>query len=71
MHRWLSIVKARYLGQNLPPIELRKVGDAYFVVDGHHRVSVARQQGQIYIDAYVTELDAPVEELQKLGIAGA
>jgi hypothetical protein len=71
MHRWLSIVKARYLGEHLPPIELRKVGDAYFVVDGHHRVSVARQQGQMYIDAYVTELDAPVEELQKLGIAGA
>jgi hypothetical protein len=71
MHRWISIVKAFYLGQHLPPIELRKVGEAYFVVDGHHRVSVARQQGQMFIDAYVTELDAREEELKKLGIAGA
>ena len=34
---------------------LYKVGEVYFVVDGHHRVSVARQQGQIYIEAEVRE----------------
>jgi hypothetical protein len=34
---------------------LYKVGDVYFVVDGHHRVSVAREQGQIYIEAEVRE----------------
>ncbi|MEO8613455.1 MAG: ParB N-terminal domain-containing protein [Chloroflexota bacterium] len=71
MERWLRIVKARYKGEYLPPVELRKVGEAYFVVDGHHRISVAREMGQEYIDAYVTELEAPADELRKLGIAGA
>jgi len=71
MERWLRIVKARYRGESLPPVELRKIGEAYFVVDGHHRISVARQQGQEFIDAYVTEMHASKEELRKLGIAGA
>jgi len=70
MERWLRILKARLKNEYLPPVELRKVGNAYFVVDGHHRISVAREQGQAFIDAYVTELDAPEEELRKLGIAG-
>ncbi|MGE5775088.1 MAG: hypothetical protein ACM33V_02650, partial [Chloroflexota bacterium] len=39
----------------LPPVVLYKVGQVYFVVDGHHRVSVARQQGQLYIEAEVRE----------------
>ena len=28
-------------GEDMPPVELYEIGDAYFVVDGHHRVSVA------------------------------
>ena len=40
---------------NLPPVVLYKVGDVYFVVDGHHRVSVAREQGQTFIDAEIRE----------------
>ncbi|MBL8051150.1 MAG: ParB N-terminal domain-containing protein, partial [Anaerolineales bacterium] len=40
---------------HLPPIVLYKVGEIYFVVDGHHRVSVAREQGQEYIEAEVRE----------------
>ena len=71
MERWLRIIKARFKDEYLPPVELRKVGNAYFVVDGHHRISVAREQGQDYIEAYVTELQAPEDELRKLGIAGA
>jgi hypothetical protein len=38
----------------MPPVELIRVGDVYFVRDGHHRVSVARALGQAYIDAEVT-----------------
>lgn len=57
MARWMSIIKAAYLGVMLPPVELRKVGERYFVVDGHHRISVAREMGQQYIDAQVTEMD--------------
>jgi hypothetical protein len=36
------------------------MGDIYFVKDGNHRVSVARERGQLYIDAFVTEIDVPV-----------
>jgi hypothetical protein len=44
----------------LPPIELYRVGDAYFVKDGNHRVSVARQFGAKTIEAYVWEYETPV-----------
>jgi ParB-like nuclease domain len=40
------------------PIVVEKLGDAYFVVDGHHRVAVARLRGMATIDAEVTELTA-------------
>lgn len=36
-------------------VELYKVGDAYFVLDGHHRVSVARSLGAREIEAHVRE----------------
>jgi len=39
----------------LPPIQLYKVGDVYFVKDGNHRVSVAREHGVEFIDAEVIE----------------
>lgn len=60
--RWMSIDRAHHESVNLPAIELYKVGDVYFVKDGNHRVSVARQQGQLEIDAVVTELvvDVPL-----------
>ena len=44
----------------LPPISVYQIGDAYFVIDGHHRVSVARQLGATHIQAYVTEVRAKV-----------
>lgn len=53
--RWQSVNRAFYQDISLPPVVLYKVGQVYFVVDGHHRVSVARQQGQIYIEAEVRE----------------
>jgi len=58
--RWVSIDKAHYQQVPLPPVELYKIGDIYFVKDGNHRVSVARQRGQVFIDAFVTEIDTPV-----------
>lgn len=57
--RWIRISKARYQDVPLPPVELYKIGDVYFVKDGNHRVSVARERGQVEIDAYVTEIDIP------------
>lgn len=58
--RWINIDKAHYQDVALPPVELYKIGDIYFVKDGNHRISVARERGQMYIDAFVTEIDVPV-----------
>jgi len=73
--RWQSVNRAFYQEISLPPVVLYKVGEVYFVVDGHHRVSVARQQGQIYIEAEVRECatrvnltpDIKAEDLEILG----
>ncbi len=53
--RWQNVDRAYYQDIYLPPIQLYKVGDVYFVKDGNHRVSVARERGQEYIDAEVIE----------------
>src|SRR5512139_2733023 len=58
--RWQSVNRAFYQEISLPPVVLYKVGEVYFVVDGHHRVSVARKQGQVYIDAEVRECSTRV-----------
>jgi hypothetical protein len=58
--RWTRINRAWYKDVSLPPVLLYKVGEAYFVVDGNHRVSVARNRGQEYIDAEVRECSARV-----------
>ncbi len=56
--RWTRINRAWYQDISLPPVLLYKVGDVYFVIDGNHRVSVARNRGQEYIDAEVRECSA-------------
>lgn len=53
--RWTRIDRAYYEDVRLPPIQLYKVGDIYFVKDGNHRVSVARERGIEFIDAEVIE----------------
>lgn len=58
--RWVNIDRAHYEEIRLPPVELYKMGEVYFVKDGNHRVSVARERGQEFIDAYVIEIDIPV-----------
>ena len=62
--RWKNIDRAMRRAEELPPVSLYKIGDAYFVKDGNHRVSVARRQGIEMIDAEVTELRSrvPVDE---------
>jgi hypothetical protein len=44
----------------LPAIDVYKVGEVYFVIDGNHRVSVARELKQVYITAHVTEIKTRV-----------
>ena len=58
--RWQRLDAMARGTEGFPPIEVYKVGDSYFVVDGNHRVSVARQLGAKTIEAYVTELPTPV-----------
>ena len=57
--RWESIDRAYFEDVILPPIDVYKLGDVYFVKDGNHRVSVAREREQAFMDAYVVEVDAP------------
>ena len=58
--RWRRIDEIMDKGEELPPVSLYKIGDAYFVQDGNHRVSVARQRGVEMIDAEVIELRSRV-----------
>jgi hypothetical protein len=74
-NRWQKVDRAFYEDIHLPPVVLYKVGQVYFVVDGHHRVSVAREQGQEFIEAEVRECatrvnitpDIRPEDLEILG----
>jgi len=54
--RWVRLAEASRRGATLPPIDVYEVGGRYYVRDGHHRVSVARALGQLYIDAEVTSI---------------
>ena len=58
--RWERIAAAQRRGESLPPISLYRVGDLFFVRDGHHRVSVAKSLGREDIDAYVVEIQTRV-----------
>lgn len=51
--RWIGIAAARRAGAEMPPVELIQVGDSFFVRDGHHRISVAKANGQREIEAQV------------------
>ena len=54
--RWERLALAQRRGESIPPIDVYRVGELHFVVDGHHRVSIALAMGQKTIDAYVTEI---------------
>jgi hypothetical protein len=53
--RWKRIDRAFQRGEDMPPVELYKLEEAYFVVDGHHRVSVARYHDVPTLEAAVVE----------------
>lgn len=58
--RWTRVAKARREGAPMPPIDVYRVGDLYFVEDGHHRVSVARALGDATIEARVRDVGTAV-----------
>jgi nucleotide-binding universal stress UspA family protein len=61
-HRWANVKTHMIspISKGLPPVDLYKIGEAYFVLDGNHRVSVAKQAGFKEIEAYVTEIRTKV-----------
>ncbi len=59
-HRWARVKAAVSDLAGVPPIEVYQLGDAYFVIDGNHRVSIARQLETPTISAYVTEVKTRV-----------
>jgi hypothetical protein len=58
--RWINVDMANLQDVNLPAIDVYKVGEVYFVKDGNHRVSVAREKGQKFIDANVIEFSTDI-----------
>ena len=58
--RWVSVKAAMKGDAGLPAIEVYKVGEVYFVLDGNHRVSIARQEGLKSIEAHVVEFKTDV-----------
>jgi len=65
--RWERLALAQRRGEPIPPIEVYRVGDMHFVIDGHHRVSIAIATGATTIEAYVTEV---LTQLSPKGIRG-
>jgi hypothetical protein len=71
--RWEGVRKLAEGDRGFPTVELYKVGDAYFVLDGHHRVSVARHLQSPTIEAHVLEfvtdvVVAPDDSLEALAL---
>ena len=58
--RWVGVKAAMEAGEGLPPIDVYKVGEVYFVIDGNHRVSIARQEKFTSIQARVIELQTDI-----------
>lgn len=58
--RWAGVRRAVEDLSGVPPIEVYQIDQAYFVLDGNHRVSVARETGASHIQAYVTEVHTRV-----------
>lgn len=61
--RFQSVLAAMIRGEELPPVELYKLGFGYYVRDGHHRVAAARQLGRADVAATVIEL-LPIDDAE-------
>jgi nucleotide-binding universal stress UspA family protein/ribosome modulation factor len=62
IYRWAGVKTAMTspMAKGVPPVSLYQIGDAYFVLDGNHRVSIAKEMGMETIEAYVTEIKTKV-----------
>lgn len=62
--RWINTYLAME-SETWLPILVHKIGDAYYVEDGHHRVSVARSLGMTCVQAKVWDYTVPLKETKK------
>ena len=53
--RWNGIAAAYQRRVHFPAVDLIKIGAAYVVRDGHHRISVTKAMGGEFVDAHVIE----------------
>jgi len=62
IYRWADVKTAMTspMAKGVPPVSLYQIGDVYFVLDGNHRVSIAKEMGMETIEAYVTEIKTKV-----------
>lgn len=65
--RWARVRAAFHSTEAMPPILVYRLGDSYFVLDGNHRVSVARTLGASHIPAYVTDVESRVPLSPEMG----
>lgn len=54
--RWDRLVSSIQEQAHLPPVDLLRAADNYWIIDGHNRVALARAVGQLWIDADVVEV---------------
>jgi len=66
--RWARVKMAMSGLRGVPPIEVYQIGEAYFVKDGNHRVSVAKEMGFSHFQAYVTEVKTKVPLSSKVDL---
>jgi hypothetical protein len=59
--RWIQLDRAKRHGETVPPVSLYRVGELYFVRDGHHRISVSLALHLRTIDGFVTEVTTRVD----------
>jgi hypothetical protein len=80
--RFHRVGQAMRAGKTLPPLELYKLTRApraaaaapaseYYVVDGHHRVAMARKLGQDFLDAHVVAYRLADQDRLTLGVSQA
>jgi nucleotide-binding universal stress UspA family protein len=58
--RWAGVRAAAADPTGLPPIDVYQIDDVYFVIDGNHRVSIARHMGLEFLAAHIIEIKTRV-----------
>lgn len=58
--RWARVKSVLRDLDDMPPIQVYQIGEAYFVLDGNHRVSIARERKLTHMRAYVIEIQTKV-----------